>query len=433
MTSRRLRLQIGIFALISLVGIAFVGVKYLGWIDSSYSVFLDAPKTGGAYTHAAVAYRGVPVGKVGEIKVHGKGARLELKIEDEFDVPSDVKAVVAQRSAVGEQYVDLRPESDEKPFLADGDVIDDAELPLPMETLLSDLDGLLDTIDPDDLSVVVDELGKAFEGNEDALDKLLDSSQTLIDDAADHMPSTVDLLRSSRTVLETQIDSADSIRTWADKLAKLSTTVVKSDEDIRKLIDIGPPTADKVSKFVDDLDPSLGVLLGNLITVNGVAVRRLPNIETALVTYPMVISGGYTVTPGDGTAHFGLALNFDNPAPCIYGEGNDKHACTDGEKGNGAATRGWQNSPDPTGPTINPVPLPKDGDAVNDHDGDGSKGSKGSKEDSSSETSQYNYDPLTGLVVDQEGQPIQFGSTGGQHDLAGDQSWKELLLTGVTT
>jgi phospholipid/cholesterol/gamma-HCH transport system substrate-binding protein len=422
----KLRLQIGIFALISLLGVAFVGVKYLHWFDSSYSVFLDAPKTGGAYTHAAVAYRGVPVGRVGEIKVHGDGARLQLLIEDGVDVPRDVKAVVAQRSAVGEQYVDLRPDSASGPFLAEGDTISDVSLPLPMETLLSDLDGLLESIDPDDLAVVVDELGKAFEGNEDSLDRLLDAAQTLIDDAAEHLPQTVDLLRDSETVLQTQIDSADAIRTWADKLAKLTDTVVESDEDIRELIDVAPPAADEVSALVNDLDPSLGVLLGNMISVNGVAVRRLPNLETVLVTYPMVVSGGFTVTPGDGTAHFGLVLNFDNPPPCVYDSGAGEYACTGQEKGGGSEVRGWQNAPGPTGPEIEPVPLPDNGQPK-----DG--GSDAGSHDDEAASSDYGYDPLTGLLVDRDGKPIQFGTTGGQYELAGDQSWKQLLLSGVTS
>ncbi|ADD40883.1 MlaD family protein [Stackebrandtia nassauensis] len=430
MISRKLRLQIGVFALISLLGIAFVGVRYLGWFDSSYVVYVDAKETGGAYEHAAVAYRGVPIGRVGEVKLHGKGARMELRIDSETKVPKDVKAVVAQRSAVGEQYVDLRPNTAEGPYLGEGDVVDDVATPLPMEQLLANLDGLLESVDPDDLKVVIDELGAAFEGNEESLDKMLDATQTLIDDAAEHLPETVDLLKDGKTVLETQDDSASAIRTWADKLSELTTTVKKSDKDIRKLLDVGPEAADEVSGLIHDLDPNLGTLLGNMISVNGVAVQRLPNIEEVLVTYPMVISGGSTVTPGDGTAHFGLVLNFDNPPPCVYGEGNDGYECTAGEQGEGSAVRGWQHAPGATGPAIEPVPLPesgasKDGDSDDDGEGTAQGG------DADTESSRYGYDPLTGLLVDSDGMPIQFGSTGGQYELAGEESWKSLLLTGV--
>jgi phospholipid/cholesterol/gamma-HCH transport system substrate-binding protein len=41
------------------------------------------------------------------------------------------------------------------------------------------------------------------------------------------------------------------------------------------------------------------------------------------------------------------------------------------------------------------------------------------------------YDPATGLVTGPDGLPLQFGGTGGQYQLAGEQSWKQLLLAGV--
>jgi phospholipid/cholesterol/gamma-HCH transport system substrate-binding protein len=41
------------------------------------------------------------------------------------------------------------------------------------------------------------------------------------------------------------------------------------------------------------------------------------------------------------------------------------------------------------------------------------------------------YDPVTGLVIGPDGLPVQFGGTGGQYQLAGAQSWKQLLLAGL--
>lgn len=429
MVSRKLRFQIGIFVLITLLGVSFVGIKYLGWFDQSYTVYVDAKATGGAYEHAAVAYRGVPVGRVGDVTVHGKGARLELHIESDVKIPKNSKVVVAQRSAVGEQYVDLRPATSDGPYLANGDKLSDVALPLPMETLLANLNQLLTSLDPDDVKVVINELGDAFEGNEDALDKMLDATQKLIDGAADHMPQTVELLRASETVLETQNASASAIRNWADKLAKLTTTVKNSDSDLRKLINTTPESTKKMTGLIQDLDPDLGSLLGNMISVNGVAARRIPNLKMLLVTYPMVVSGGFTVTPGDSTVHFGLVTNFDNPPPCVYADGDTGYHCTDGQKAAGASTRGWQNAPGPTGPPIVPVPLPADGSSKSDH----SSGGSGSGSDSSEDLSQFGYDPLTGLLVDSDGKPVQFDATGGQYELAGSESWKQLILNGLTS
>ena len=70
--------------------------------------------------------------------------------------------MVAVRSAVVEaQYVDLRPSADTGPYLRDGDVIPASHTgtPLPVETLLSNLDGLVRSVDGQDLTTLIDELG----------------------------------------------------------------------------------------------------------------------------------------------------------------------------------------------------------------------------------------------------------------------------------
>ncbi|CAM3453375.1 MCE family protein [Stackebrandtia soli] len=420
-STTRLRLQIGIFGLVTLLGVSIVGVRYLGWFDSSYVIYVDTEETGGAYEHAAVAYRGVPVGKVGDVTLREDGARLQLLIRDDVRIPVDTAVVVAQRSAVGEQYVDLRPSTEDGPYLDEGAVLSDVTVPLPIEILLSNLDQLLESVDPEDVAVVIDELGAAFSGNEDALARLVEASSGLVTQANEHLPQTIDLLRDTNTVLSTQLESADAIRTWANELAELTDTIAESDEDLRALVNTAPTATEEITDLIDDVDPSLGVLLGNLITVNGVMVRRLPGLETVLVTYPMTVAGGFTVTPGDGTAHFGLVLNFDNPPPCVYSNSGVPYTCTDGELGDGSAIRGWQNAPGPTGPTVQPVPLPG---AADDGDGD-EPGVPDSGETAA-------YDPSTGFLVDSNGVPIRLGTNGGQYQLAGDQSWKHLLLTGVT-
>ncbi|GIG69842.1 MCE family protein [Phytomonospora endophytica] len=424
MITRRARVQIALFVVLSLAGALFVGFKYLGIGDGSYQVYVDMADTGGAYEHGSVTYRGVQIGRVGEINLRPGGARVQLDIDRGVQVPRDLKVVVANRSAVGEQYVDLRPASDAAPYLEPGETIgsDKVTVPLAVESLLTNLDALVATVDPEDLGVVIDELGQAFEGNGEALATILDATDALLTDAAAYLPETLTLLKDGRTVLDTQADSAQAIARWAKGLREFTETLKKSDGDLRTILAAAPETTTQVSDLIRDLDPQLGVLLGNMISVNGVAVRRLPGIESLLISYPSVVSGSFTVTPGDGTAHFGLVLNFDNPPPCIYNKGAGPVTCTGGELGDGSAVRGWQNAPGPTGGPIYPAPLP--GEPEPDPAAEPAPTSLPG-------TTIAGYDPATGLVVDNLGLPIAFGGTGGQYALAGDQSWRQLLLAGL--
>ncbi|MEO3748058.1 MCE family protein [Plantactinospora sp. B5E13] len=423
MTGRTARLQVLVFLLVGLLGLGYVGVRYVGLGDrlvgGGYLVHADFTEAGGIFPNAGVSYRGVPVGRVEAVALHGDAVRVDLRLDRGVRVPANLRAVVSQRSAVGEQYVDLRPDSDTGPYLRGGSVIpvDRTGVPLAPETLLANLDALVRSVDPDDLAVVVDELGVAFQGNEEALRRILDAGDALLVEATARLPETVALIRDGATVLRTQEESAAALRQWADGLARLAATLRAADPDLRRILADGPPAATELVGLLRDLDPSIGTLLGNLVSVNGVAARRLAGIEQLLVVYPLVVDGGFTVAPGDGTAHFGLVVNVGDPPSCVYAD--DSTRCTAGESRRGSSVRGSGNAPRPGGDPAAPAPGPVGGSEspppVAPVSGAAVAG----------------YDPATGLALGPGGRPLTFGTTGGQYRLAGDQSWKQLLLAGL--
>jgi phospholipid/cholesterol/gamma-HCH transport system substrate-binding protein len=417
--TRTVRLQVLAFLVVSLLGVGYVSMRYIGLGDyvfgGGYLVRAEFATAGGIFPNAAVTYRGVPVGRVSGVRLRGGGVEVDLHLT-RAGIPADLHAVTTVRSAVGEQYVDLRPDTDTGPYLRDGDVIPASRTgtPLPVETLLSNLDSLVRSVDGRDLTVLIDELGTAFEGNADALRRLVDATDGLVNGAVDALPQTLALIRDGRTVLATQQDELDAIRRWAASLDQLSATLRQADPDLRRLLAAGPPAATQLIGLLRDLDPTIGTLLGNLVTVDGIAARQLPGIEQILVEYPLVVAGGFTVAPGDGTAHFGLVVNLDNPAPCQYGQGGQS-GCN--------AVRGTNRAPGRAGPGPSPAPLGGPPQS-------GSQAAPGPAAQAGAPTV-GGFDPVTGLVLAPDGQPMQFGGTGGQQAIAGAQSWKQLLLAGL--
>lgn len=407
MVSRTVRLQVLAFLVVSMVGVAYVGVRYVGLgehlLGRGYVVHADFATAGGIFTNAPVTYRGVPVGRVGAVRLGGDGVRVQMRIDRGVRIPADLTAVVALRSAVGEQYVDLRPDTGSGPYLRDGDTIPRhrTATPLPVETLLANLDALVRSVGPDDLAVVIDELGRAFEGSETSLRRLLDAASLLLESAHRYLPETVALIREGHTVLSTQLASADAIRRWAAALARVAATLRAADPDLRRLLAAGPPAAQALTGLLRDVEPAIGTLLGNLVAVNGIAVRRLAGIEQILVVFPLVVAGGFTVVPGDGTAHLGLVVNVDNPPSCNYVQNRQPQRCTAAERSRGSSVRGADSAPRPGGGPVPAAPGAGPG-------------------------------PDAELLADPDGHPVLFGSTGGQARLAGDQSWKQLLLAGVS-
>src|SRR5207248_1113523 len=104
-----------VFLLISVLSVGFVAVRYAGlgkfFGDSGYVVHAQLADSGGIFVNAEVTYRGVTVGRVTALHLDDEGVVADLDITSGDDIPAASRAVVADRSAVGEQYVDLRPDN----------------------------------------------------------------------------------------------------------------------------------------------------------------------------------------------------------------------------------------------------------------------------------------------------------------------------------
>src|SRR3954454_14625455 len=109
MVTRRTKLQLLIFAIITLLGVTFVGARYARldrvFVDDAYTVVAHFPDSGGAFAGAEVSYRGVRVGQVAKMVLTKTGVDIVLDIDNDQDkIPVDSLAVVGNRSALGEQY-----------------------------------------------------------------------------------------------------------------------------------------------------------------------------------------------------------------------------------------------------------------------------------------------------------------------------------------
>src|SRR6185436_12957555 len=132
-------------------------------------------------------------------------------------------AVVANRSAVGEQYVDLRPRTAAAPYLsADSDIpAGRTRTPIGTDTVLRDLDSLAASVPTDALRDVVDELYLAFRGTGADLQVLLDSTRDLTSAAIANLPATITLIDTGGTVLDTQNAEAGNITSFGHDLRLL--------------------------------------------------------------------------------------------------------------------------------------------------------------------------------------------------------------------
>jgi virulence factor Mce-like protein len=327
--TRQTKLQLLAFAVVAVLGMSYLGFKYVGLdrliLGNGYDVAADFSDSGGIFVNAEVTYRGVAVGRVTDMSLVDDGVRVTLTIDPGTDpIPADTEAMVATRSAVGEQYVILRPDEDKGPYLEDGAVIPQERtgIPVPVEQLLLNIDQLVGSLDQENLRIVVDELGRAFAGAGDDLGRLIDNGNLLLARAEESLPQTLKLITDGQGVLDTQVDSRTAIQQWASDLRLVTDTLVDVDPDLRSLVVNAPDAGAALQELVQDAGPGLGSLVRNMDILNKVTIPRLDGVEQMLVTYPDVVSGGFTVVRNDDgvmRAHFGFVLNAGDPHPCVSG------------------------------------------------------------------------------------------------------------------
>ncbi|WP_406629993.1 MCE family protein [Amycolatopsis sp. WGS_07] len=364
MLTRFVRVQVTVFVVIAVVGVAYVGAAYAGldkvFFGRGYTVKAQFPTGGGIFTNAEVTYRGVPIGRVGQLRLTSAGMEADLEIDSgTAPVPADTEAVVSDRSAVGEQYVDLRPRTASGPVLHDGSVITqhDTKIPLPVDTVLSTVDSFAASVPKPALRTVVDELYNATSGAGPALDQLVGRGIEFVQTASEHVAPLTQLVTDAHTVLDTQAQQADAIRSFGANAKLLASTLKQSDGDLRKLIPAVPAAANEVGSLIRDSGPQLGVLLANLLTTADVLESRQSGIRQLLITAPRAVGAASAVVRPDG-AHFGLSLSFFDPPPCTTGYATPYHDGLDTStrplntaarcalpKGDPTNVRGSQNAP----------------------------------------------------------------------------------------
>jgi phospholipid/cholesterol/gamma-HCH transport system substrate-binding protein len=474
--------QLIAFAVITIVGVTIVLVNYIGVgrqvLGKQYIAYVDLTDSGGVFTNAEVTYRGVPVGRVGPMSLTDSGIRVKLELDRGKRIPREgTKAVVANRSAVGEQYIDLEPTRKTGPYLDQGDPYtipaSMTTLPVRTEELLRNVDQLVGSVNTKDLGTIVDELDKAFNGSASDLQSILDDTHRLLQTANQAYPDTKQLLDNSVTVLDTQRAEAANIRGFASNLNAFTASLRKDDPVLRKTIDNAPGAVDQTHRAIDQLSPTLPTLLANLTTTGQIITSRQAGLRSLFILYPVEVAGAFTVTPGDGTQHLGLDLNISSPPACTKGYEGVKHRWPQDTKlrnppldvgckaphNSSTAVRGARNFPQDA---LTPVPaLPpgattgagfpaggatgtSGGSGSSEAKGEGSGGSKGTAAAAAAPTGQLTdgrlylsypansvefagYDPSTGAVYGPDGKKYVMPRTAGSREL-GDSSWKWLTL-----
>jgi phospholipid/cholesterol/gamma-HCH transport system substrate-binding protein len=263
--------------------------------------------------NADVRIAGVNVGKVTEVRPRGLRTEATLSVEARYaPLASDVRAILRQKTLLGETFVALTPGSAEAPRLADGGTV-----PLDQIEETQPLDRVLATLDRDGrkrLQELLTDTGTLLDGRardlSDAAGNLetgtrqLDAMMTLLDEERSSVSALVarvgevlqtvgdedaavqELIRSGDRALAATADRDEELtatvraapaflrelRTTSQAVERTATVAAPA---LRAFRPVAPRVAPALSAL-EEASPQIGALLTDLEALTPTARRALP-------------------------------------------------------------------------------------------------------------------------------------------------------------
>ncbi|MCK0176757.1 MCE family protein [Mycolicibacterium sp. F2034L] len=329
MISRLTRIQLAIFAVVTVLTVAAISLFYLRLPAAvgigTYQITAKFEAGGGLYENANVTYRGVTVGRVQSVGLADNGVVARMQLNSGTPVPDNVTATVKSVSAIGEQYVDLvPPEQASASTLRDGaDIgLDRTAIGQDISGLLEEADRLVNSVGDSRIQEVLRETFKAFDGSGPELSRLIQSSRLLVDEANANYGQTSALIDQVGPFLDAQIRSGDDIRSLSDGLGRLTSQLAAADPQLRTTLQTVPDTTEVANTTFEGIRPTFPVLAANLANFGRIGVIYNKSIEQALVIFPALLAALNTVAggvPQDEGGKLDFKIHLNDPPTCSVG------------------------------------------------------------------------------------------------------------------
>ncbi|MEU8249149.1 MlaD family protein [Nonomuraea sp. NPDC048916] len=265
--NNRIYLNLGFFVVLGVVMTvwAFSTIIKVDAITRPYRVSAEFASSPGLMRGFDVAYLGVRVGKIGEVRLATGKIVVGLDIDKEIRLPKGSTAEVRRRSAIGEPYVELSPPATgvTGASLAPGDVIPmtSTSVPLDYRKLFEGVGRLLNAVPPRDAKTITHELAVALDGRSGAIRSVIDDAHDLTGTLADNSKLLDDLSVQLTQLTHTLAGRKDRLASGITDLSTVTGSLRASRADLNAFLDQGPGVFGRLDQAVKRARPGLSCLL----------------------------------------------------------------------------------------------------------------------------------------------------------------------------
>ncbi|RDH80620.1 MCE family protein [Mycolicibacterium moriokaense] len=283
----------------------------------------------GIYPGDEVRILGVPVGQIASIEPQPQRAKITFWVDDKYQVPADVSAVILSPSLVTARAIQLTPAYTQGPVLANNAVIPQSRTAVPVEwdQLRTQLDKLSQTLQPTEpggvstLGAFVTTVADNLRGQGDNIhDTVVHLSQAL-SILGDHSDDVFGTVKSLAVLVSALHDSASLTADLNRNLAAVTALLADDPDEVGRAVAALQAAATDVSGFVAENRDALGVTSDKLAEVAAALGASIDDIKQALHLLPSTIANYVNIyQPAQGAVTGILAgTNFSNPINFICG------------------------------------------------------------------------------------------------------------------
>lgn len=318
--TRRVVINTIAFGALSLLLIVVMAFQVLPTVfGSSYSIYGIFSAAGGVASNQEVTYRGVQVGRVGQMTLTEDAVRIELIIESGNKIPREgTRARVLFKSAVGEQFVDLLPEQVGAPFFSSGDTIpiERTSIPIQIEDLLRQLDAVLGSVDPQALGSLIHELGTGLTGHGEDIKNLILALDTFAQIGADRRGELAGIIRDGADIQDSFNSTREGFVEAQEAARAVLATLVARKDDVRRTVERARALDTEIIALLDNRRKELNTILADLGDVTRIAHAHRGDLDKTLTYLGPFLADAVAAYDAPYFV-FNLLANSDAPS-CSY-------------------------------------------------------------------------------------------------------------------
>jgi phospholipid/cholesterol/gamma-HCH transport system substrate-binding protein len=211
--------------------------------------------------HSDVKIKGVLVGRVDSITSDGTQATLHLALDPSMTrlIPAAVDATIVPKTLFGAKQVNLIPTAGASGrSIQAGDVITQSTTAVEIGELYTNLEGVLQTLQPAQLSMALNSLADALQGRGAQLGDTTQLLNTYLTRLNPHLPTLVHDLDQLASTSDIYAAAAPDLLRTLDNVSTISTDLlIPHEEQLTEVLKRGIDTADEVTGLLDRAGPTL--------------------------------------------------------------------------------------------------------------------------------------------------------------------------------